>query len=204
MMQSCSGENDLAEKTIYAEVLHTNFIAQHNISLLTADHLSPLYAKMFPDPKIAKSRRTKSSCILRDAMYPILKTSLVEHMTENPFSLVHDGSSDSGFKKMNAACALIFDVNNSKYVEIKFYDMCATSGEDCCKAAALFDAIDVQFIKDGIDWENLVCIGLDNTNTNMGNKNSVKSRVLDKNSDCFIAGCNCHLSHLAACKGRGA
>ena len=70
--------------------------------------------------------------------------------------------------------------------------------------AVLFDAIDVQFIKDGIDWENLVCIGLDNTNTNMGNKNSVKSRVLDKYSDCFIAGCNCHLSHLAACKGRGA
>ena len=54
MMQSISGANDLAEKTILPEVLHTNFIAQHNISLATAEHLSPLYAKMFPDSKIAK------------------------------------------------------------------------------------------------------------------------------------------------------
>ena len=136
MMPSTSG-NNLEENTIFAEVLHTNFIAQHNISLATAEHLSPLYAKMFPDSKIAKhfrSRRTKTTCILRDAMYPALKKTLVEYMRENPFSLVHDGSSDSGIKKMNAACAFIFDVNNSKYVETKFYDMCATSGEDCGKA----------------------------------------------------------------------
>ena len=51
--------------------------------------------------------------------------------------------------------------------------MCATSGEDCGKAFALFNAIDAQIVKDGLDWENLVSIGLDNTNSNMGNKNSV-------------------------------
>ena len=36
-----------------ANVLRTNFIVQSNISLLTADHLIPLY-QMFPDSKIAK------------------------------------------------------------------------------------------------------------------------------------------------------
>ena len=74
-------------------------------------------------------------------------------------------------------------------------------GEDCGKAFALFNAIDAQIVKDVLDWENLDSIGLDNTNSNMGNKNSIKSRILEKNPECVIAGCNCHLSHLAACKG---
>ena len=85
MMPSTSG-NNLEENTIFAEVLHTNFFAHHNISLATAEHLSPLYAKMFPDSKIAKhfrSRRRKTTCILRDAMYPALKKPLVKYMMEN-------------------------------------------------------------------------------------------------------------------------
>ena len=35
------------DKQIHAEVLHTNFIVQNNISSLNADHLAPLYHVMF-------------------------------------------------------------------------------------------------------------------------------------------------------------
>ena len=35
-------------------------------------------------------------------------------------------------------------------------------------------------------------------------KNSIKTCVLEKNPNSFIAGCNCHLSHLAAAKGADA
>ena len=72
--------------------------------------------------------------------------------------------------------------------------MCVTPGKDGCKAVA-------QSIKDDIDWESPVCFGLDNTNNNMGNKNCIKSRILKKNHGYFMAGCNCHLSHLAAGNG---
>ena len=102
---------------------------------------------------------------------------------------------------MNALCAYNFDVNNSKCVELKFYDMCATSGEHCSKAATLFNKTDEAFSKDGIDWCNVISCVLDNTNSNMGCKNSLKSRILEKNSSCFVAGCNCHLVHLSAGKG---
>ena len=47
-----------------AEVLHTNFIVQHNISFLTADRLAPLYRVKFPGSNIAKNircRRTKTT-----------------------------------------------------------------------------------------------------------------------------------------------
>ena len=32
----------------------------------------------------------------------------------------------------------------------------------------------------------------------MGIRNSIKSRILQKNSGVFVAGCSCHLAHLAA------
>ena len=86
------------EKQIRAEVLHTNFIVQH-ISFLTADHMAPLYRTMFPDSNIAKNfrcKRTKTTCILNKALYPRIKTNLVEYMSENPYALVNDGSSDCG------------------------------------------------------------------------------------------------------------
>ena len=59
----------------------------------------------------------------------------------------------------------------SAVIECKFYDMCVTSGEDCSKANSLFEAMNHCFIKHGIDWENAVSIGLDNTNTNVSNNN---------------------------------
>ena len=52
------------DKQMCAEVLHTNFIVQHNISFLTADRLAPLYRVKFPGSNIAKNircRRTKTT-----------------------------------------------------------------------------------------------------------------------------------------------
>ena len=95
---------------------------------------------MFPDSKIArnfKCNRTKATAILNEAMRPSLK-----YMKEQPFALVNDGTSDCRIKKMSALCAYIFDISNSKRVEVKFYDMCATSGDHCSKAVTLFNKID--------------------------------------------------------------
>ena len=36
-------DTNLAGQTIRAEVMHTNFVVQHNIAFLTAEHLLPLY-----------------------------------------------------------------------------------------------------------------------------------------------------------------
>ena len=37
-----SASSYIKESVIGAEVVHTNFLVQHNLSFLTADHLSPL------------------------------------------------------------------------------------------------------------------------------------------------------------------
>ena len=109
-------------------------------------------------------------------MRPLFRNESTEYMKEGPFSLLNDVSSDTGLKKMND----IFDVNRSKKVECKFYDMCVTTGECSGKADNIFSAIDLTMTNDGVDWNNLISIGLDNTNSNMGIRNSIKSRILQK------------------------
>ena len=43
-------------------------------------------------------------------------------------------------------------------------------------------------------------IGLDNTNTNIGDHNSIKSRALERNPEIVISGCPCHILHNTASK----
>ena len=114
-----------SNETIRAKVLHINMIVHHNLPFLLADHLAKNYAAMFPDSKIAKKFACSytKTCILNKAMMPELTSYLKTYMQNETFSLVNDGSSDTGLKKMNATCALIFDVNRSKKVEFKFYQL---------------------------------------------------------------------------------
>ena len=68
-------DTNLASQTIRAEVMHRHFMVQHNISFLTADYLSLLYAQMFPDSKIAKNFKcswNKTVSILNYVIIPAL------------------------------------------------------------------------------------------------------------------------------------
>ena len=113
-LSSSSDDSDFKRQVLRSEVKHTNFFIQHNIPFAVADHLSLMYQELFPDSKIAKNfkcSRTKTTCIMNQAMRPLLRNELTEYMKEEPFSLLNDGSSDTGLKKMNAVVVNIFNVN---------------------------------------------------------------------------------------------
>lgn len=195
---------DLRDAVTRTEVLHENFTAHHNLSFFSSDHMTKLYKKMFPDTRMAKYfaySRMKTACILNDAMMPSLKAYETAYMKIDKFAIVNNGSSDTGLEKMNAVCTHILDVERSNKVEAKFFNMSSTSGKPCSTAGSLFNAIDNTFTSDEISWEQCASIGLNNTNVNVGDKNSIKSRVQQRNKSCFIAGCNCHLANTAASNG---
>ena len=75
-----------------------------------------------------------------------------------------------------------------------------TEGRDATTAAEMFSSVDKFFIKRGISWDFVTALRVDNTNANIGEHNSLKSRALEKNHNIFIAGCPCHTLHNAACK----
>ena len=128
-----------------------------------------------------------------------IKQELVTDMKTTPFSLMVDGSNDAGLEKMFPISIRIFDVNFNR-VMTKFFDMNMLEGRSSSTAEFMFDSIDQQLAKNGLSWDMVSGIGLDNTNANIGEHNSIKSRVLQKNSEIVISGCPCHILHNASSK----
>ena len=63
--------NSTKKEVIHVEVLDKNVLVQHDLSLLTTNHLTPHYEKIFPDLKIAKEfacSKTKTTSILNEAL----------------------------------------------------------------------------------------------------------------------------------------
>ena len=194
-------DNNFEKKVLNAEVMVTNFIVQHNLPIATADHLGHLFKNIFPDSKIASSyscAKTKTFAILNEALAPDCHNYIVEHCKTHAYSVGHDGSNDTGVAKMNPVSIRIFDINRSKVVTDHFCNMYITEGEDCCKAFKIFESIEKCFEEDKMPWSNCVSLSVDNTNSMVGRHNSVASHFLGKNPATFIAGCPCHLAHIAA------
>lgn len=50
-------------------------------------------------------------------------------------------------------------------------------------------------------WKNCIALSMDNVSMNIGDRNSIKSRVLTGNPSVFILGCPCHIVHNASAAG---
>ena len=90
-------------------------LAQHNVPLALADHLSPLIRDVL-DSEVAKGyscAKTKTSCILNNAIGPEFQHELVSLMQQSPYSLCIDGSNDTGLFKMNPLTVRIFDLTRT-------------------------------------------------------------------------------------------
>ena len=49
-------------------------------------------------------------------------------------------------------------------------------------------------------WALCTSVGVDNTSVNIGVRDSIKTRVLGQNSEIYLHGCPCHITHNAAQK----
>ena len=178
-------------------------LEQHNIPFALADELTPLFQDIFSDSETAKnfsSRRTKTACMINGAIAPFFLERLLEHIRRNPFSLAVDGSSNSDVEKMNPPTVRIFDVNRGSVCP-QFLDMCMSSSPT---AQGIFAKMEEAMTTHNIPWTNCVGLSVDNTSVNMGCRNSIKTRVLDKNPANYIMGCPCHIVHNTAGKAADA
>ena len=107
------------------------------------------------------------------------------------YSLATDGSNDNGLTKMNPITVRMFDVNLGKVIT-RFLDMALSTGGT---AEEVFAAIDGCMSSYQIPWENCVAVGVDNTNVNVGKKNSIMTRVKAQNDSVYFSGCQCHVVH---------
>ena len=66
-LESFFRPSPVEESITRAEVLFANFIAEHNLAFMLADHFTHLASAMFPDSQVAKAFRcaaTKTTCIV--------------------------------------------------------------------------------------------------------------------------------------------
>lgn len=111
-------------------------LAQHNVPLALADHLS----RDIFDGKVAKGyacAKTKTTCILNRAVALQFRKELVSIMQQAPYSISVDGSNDTVVQKMNPLTVRVYDERSQK-VDTRFLDMCTTSGTDVATAKAIF------------------------------------------------------------------
>ena len=188
--------------SIQAEVKMAMMIVHHNTFFNLSDHLTRLVNSEFQGSAAAENfacGRTKTSAII-NCLGNEFKAELVEDMKKFPFSFMIDGSNDTGIAKMYPITVRIYDVNFNR-VMTKFFDMNLIEGSTSGKAATIFQHVDALFQKYEISWHSVTGLGVDNTNVNIGAHDSIKSRVLGKEPNVFVAGCPCHMLHNAAAKG---
>lgn len=73
--------------------------------------------------------------------------------------------------------------------------MGCTSGTEAATAAEIFQKMNDVLSENQITWNNCVAVGVDNTNVNVGNKNSIMTRVHAVNANTEFIGCPCHIVH---------
>ncbi|KAK1888518.1 Zinc finger BED domain containing protein 5 [Dissostichus eleginoides] len=187
-------------KTRRAEVKVAVSMVEHNVPFAVADHFSPLLKECFKDSPTAqnyKCARTKTSCIINEAVAPHFRKELVMKMRTNPFTLITDGSNDTGREKMNPLTVRVYDSYSSKVVH-RFLDMCPTSGPSCGTAEVIYQKMDEALQKNAIPWRNCVSLSVDNAPVNTGARNSIASRILKEHGSIYIHGCPCHIIHNTA------
>ena len=113
-----------------AEMRMAAFLSEHNLSFNLMDHFSDL---MCPDSKIAgqfKSKRTKTRCIIRNALAPHFHQELVQKFH---FSIIIDETTDVSSHKELAVVTRQY--GESMTIDCSLYELLEVTN---CDAESLF------------------------------------------------------------------
>ena len=156
-------------------------VVQNNRFFNIMDHLAPSICNKFSDSHIAKQftcGRTKTAATVNcigDYFFENLKG----NKQNLPFSLMLNGSNDTGIQNMFPVTFRIYDIQFSR-IMTKFFDMKLLERVTASLAESMFSSVDDLFSKHSIPWDYCMAIGLDNANANIGEHNSIKSRAREK------------------------
>ena len=186
---------ELCSKVSKAEVLFSNFVAEHNLPFAVGDHFTKLAKEMFPDSEIAakfSSGRMKTTRIVKDAIAPELELTVISLCKTSKFSLMIDESNNKGCDKDLVILVRLFDKELGRAVT-RFVDMPVCNDGT---AEGIFAAVNKVFEQKNIPWSNVMAFASDNCSVMKGKHNSVLSRVKEVQPTVLDIGCICHLANL--------
>ena len=117
-------------------------IVHHHTFFWLSDHLTPYIQSEFKGSKAAENfscRRTKTATIV-NCLGSHYQKELISDLRSTPFSVVLDGSNDTGLAKMFPVTVRVFYISFNR-VMTKFLDMNVMEGKDVSTAAAMFKSV---------------------------------------------------------------
>ncbi|KAJ8041073.1 hypothetical protein HOLleu_11785 [Holothuria leucospilota] len=119
----------------------------------------------------------------------------VQEQKHQPFSLATVGSNDGGEAQLYPVLITYFN-NTTGIVEQGLLSLPAcqedSTGEN------IFKLLDKELSDRKIPWENCVAFSADNASVMLGRHKGVAASIKQKNPDCYIVGCPCHMIHTNA------
>lgn len=197
-----SHENSVAE----LELKLCSFMAEHNISYQTMDHLSEII-KSIPDSKIAadiKLKRTKCTGVVRNIIGECHKSDLEALLKSTKFSVLVDESTDISAVKTMCIAVRLYDPETEKISSLLWELRPVFEKDDFDAAnqgatgAAIYSAITKSFQDRNVPLSNIIGFASDGASVMMGQYNSVASRFIANNPGITIVKCICHSIHLCA------
>ncbi len=183
-------------KVMTAEVIMSNFIAMHNLSFQSADHLSSLFGVMFPDSTIASDfscRHTKTKAIICGTLDPYHKKPVVENVLNCPFSLLCDESNEKGDSvKLLTILIRSYECDRGCIATRHLH----TVGITGMSAADIFESIKDVLDKYGLEFSHLMAFVSDTCNVMKGVRNGVIAKIRHEQPKVIDIHCICHLVNL--------
>ena len=179
-----------------AEAVLCNMLVEHNLPFLVMDHLPGLLSHAFPDSKIAKEvkcARTKSTAVVKHAIAPASHKSMISMVSLSPaFSLLMDESTDRGVVKREGTLIRYYD-ESTLHIATGFLGLQEVPEAN---ASNLFECLDFHITQASLSYEKLIGWNSDGASVMLGRRNSVVSRLKEKQPNLYVMHCICHVSHL--------
>ncbi|CAH1114777.1 unnamed protein product [Psylliodes chrysocephalus] len=153
------------------------FIAEHNLSFQTLDHLTKLIGSVCPDSEIAKKLvcgRKKGTNMCLNRTGPFNLKQIVSNLQNSYYSLIIDETTDISTLKCLAVIARYFWKNTVHDNFIGLIEVNQSTSE------ALFNAVTELLSEYKIPFKNMVGFAADNCSVMMGDKTGVKARLQEK------------------------
>lgn len=159
-------------------------------SITTIDHLSEIITKNGGSSvfKNMRLKRTKCSCLIQNVIGPATKEETKEDLCGRKYSLLLDESTDVSSEKHLAVLAKYFSPTERCVCTtiLGLVPLITATGQD------LFDATKACLDDFEMELSNCIALSVDTASNNIGEHNSLWSRIREANPNCVLLKCTCH------------